>query len=311
MLQVVTGFTVIGAAILCGYVLGRKNLLGQHAGYVLSRLVFFLLSPALLFTVMAQADPRTLFSPLLAVSLLAAVVVALLGYLVPRYFWGAPKSEALMLAAASSQINSNNIGIPLSLYILGSTAYPAPVLLAQVLLFLPLLLTLLELLTRAPGQSIRKTVLHSLANPILLGSGLGIVVSLTGAQLPTLVGDPVQLLANAAIPVLLVNFGISLAERRSAAAIADRSMQRQNLLFAVFLKLLAMPLIAYLGGALIFRLDPQQLYIVTILAALPAAQNTFNYAQRYAVGFNLVRDVVALTTLGCVPVIAGLALLFG
>ena len=66
-----------------------------------------------------------------------------------------------------------------------------------------------------------------------------------------------------------------------------------------------------LQGCFVFGLDDTALYAVTVLAALPTAQNVFNYAQRYETGEILARDTVFITTLGCLPVLLGLALLLG
>ncbi|MFN8085605.1 MAG: hypothetical protein U0Q04_01115 [Microbacterium sp.] len=49
--------------------------------------------------------------------------------------------------------------------------------------------------------------------------------------------------------------------------------------------------------------------IVTVLAALPTAQNVFNYAQRFDVGETIARDTVFVTTLGCVPILLGITFL--
>jgi predicted permease len=48
---------------------------------------------------------------------------------------------------------------------------------------------------------------------------------------------------------------------------------------------------------------------VVILAALPSAQNVFNYSQRYGVATPLARDSVVLTTLVSLPILMGLAFL--
>ena len=56
MLESLTGFVVVGVAILVGWILGRVDLLGEHGRPVLARLTFFVLSPFLLFVVLAQAD---------------------------------------------------------------------------------------------------------------------------------------------------------------------------------------------------------------------------------------------------------------
>ena len=70
---------------------------------------------------------------------------------------------------AAGQVNSNNIGIPLSLYLLGSAAYPAPVILLQLLVFTPITMAIFEAVTtgqRRPFPILRRT----LTNPIVVGS---------------------------------------------------------------------------------------------------------------------------------------------
>ena len=75
MLDSLTGFVVVGVAILVGWVIARIDLLGPHARHVLGRLTFFVLSPFLLFVVLAQADVHMLFSALLPVSAIAGLQV--------------------------------------------------------------------------------------------------------------------------------------------------------------------------------------------------------------------------------------------
>ena len=147
MLESLTGFVVVGVAIVVGWILGRIDLLGEHARPVLARLTFFVLSPFLLFVVLAQADVRTLFSALLPVSAIAAVAIIAVYTLVARLVWKRSVGETVIGALSAGQVNSNNIGIPLSLYLLGSAAYPAPVILLQLLVFTPITMAILDAVT--------------------------------------------------------------------------------------------------------------------------------------------------------------------
>lgn len=149
MWESLTGFVVVGVAIVVGWIIGRIDLLGEHARPVLARLTFFVLSPFLLFVVLAQADVRTLFSALLPVSLIAAVAVIALHAVVARVIWRRSVGETVIGALSAGQVNSNNIGLPLSLYLLGSAAFPAPVILMQLLLFTPVTLAILDAATSA------------------------------------------------------------------------------------------------------------------------------------------------------------------
>ncbi|MDR6865804.1 putative permease [Microbacterium resistens] len=306
MLDTLTGFAVVGVAIAVGYIIGRIDLLGPHARHVLGRLIFFVLSPFLLFVVLAHADARMLFSSLLPVSAIAAVTVIAAYALIARLVWRRPVGETVIGALSAGQVNSNNIGIPLSLYLLGSAAYPAPVILMQLLVFTPISLALLDAIT-SDRVSLRRTLTRTATNPILIGSVLGTLVSVTGITVPAIVMDPAQLIADAAVPVLLISYGISLHGQR---VLGSRG-RRRDVLLATGLKLVAMPLIAWAVADLVFGLSPAEVLIVVVLAALPTAQNVFNYSQRYDVGESISRDTVFLTTLGCLPVLVLIMVLLG
>ncbi|MCE4025479.1 AEC family transporter [Microbacterium sp. Au-Mic1] len=306
MLATLTGFAVVGLAIFVGYVIGRIDLLGAHAREVLSRLTFFVLSPFLLFSVLAKADAHVLFSALLPVSAIAAAVVIGVYALISRVVWKRTVGETVIGALSSGQVNSNNIGIPLSLYLLGSAAYPAPVILMQLLVFTPISLTILDTVT-AGRTSVWRTVVRTATNPIILGSALGTLVSVLGIELPPIVIEPITLLANACVPVLLISYGISLHGQRVLGAAGHR----RDVLLASTLKLLVMPVLAWLLAQFVFGLSAHAVLIVVVLAALPTAQNVFNYSQRYGVGEATSRDTVFLTTIGCVPVLLGAVLLLG
>jgi malonate transporter and related proteins len=176
MVGVLTGFAIIGAIILAGYVVGRSGVLGEHGRFVLGRVAFYVLAPALLFTVLADADVHVLFSALLPVSLIAAASVGLVFALVARLVWRRRVSESIVGTLASGYVNANNIGIPVAVYVLGDPAYSAPVILLQLLLFAPLALTLLDIQDRG-AVSLRRILAQPFTNPIIIASVLGVVLA--------------------------------------------------------------------------------------------------------------------------------------
>ena len=301
---VLIGFAIIGFVILAGYIVGRTGVLGPTGQFVLGRASFFVFSPFLLFTVLSEADVGTLFSALLPVSLIAAVAAGLVFALVARLAWRRSLPETVIGVLASSYVNGNNIGIPVGVYVLGNAAYSAPVVLLQLLVFAPIALTILDLQQRG-RVSVREVLVQPLRNPILLGSALGVLVAVLRIKLPDAVLAPFELLAGASIPVVLLTFGMSLHGQRPLAA----GSARRDVVLASALKLAVMPLVAWLVGDFVFGLHGKPLFAVVVLAGLPAAQNVFNYAQRYERGEILARDVVLITTLLCVPVLVLVAAL--
>jgi len=59
----------------------------------------------------------------------------------------------------------------------------------------------------------------------------------------------------------------------------------------------------------VFGLHSQTLFAAVALAALPTAQNVYNFAARYERGMPLARDVVLLTTIFAVPALLIIAAL--
>lgn len=305
MLDALTGFVVVGVPIVVGYIVGRVDLLGQHVRPVLARLTFFVLSPFLLFVVLSHADVALLFSALLPVSAIAALTVTVIFGIVAKVFWRRGVGDIVIGALSAGQVNANNIGIPLSLYLLGSAAYSAPVVLLQIVTFTPVALAILDAGVRGK-VSVRRVLKGIVTNPLLIGSILGVLVAVAHIDLPPIVTAPIALIADACIPILLISYGISL----NGARVLSTRGRRRDILMASGLKLLVMPLVAWMTARL-FGLSPHETLVVTVLAALPTAQNIFNFSQHYKVGETISRDTVFVTTIGCVPIVLALTFVLG
>ena len=299
---VLVGFAIIGTIIAVGYVVARTEILGDDPRRALSRLVFFVLSPCLLFTVLADADVHTLFSRLLAVSAISAIFTCLVFVAIAMFVWRRATADAVVGAASSGYVNANNIGIPVAVYVLGDTAYSAPVILFQLLVLAPIALTVLDVSTNGRG-SIGRTLLQPFRNPLIIGSALGAIVAIAGLEIPDAVMEPFRIVGAAAVPLVLIGFGMSLHGQRPLAPGSGRG----DVVLATLLKLGVMPLVAWLLGSFVFHLDAEHLFAVVVLATLPTAQNIFVYAQRYGRGQVVARDTILITTVGAVPVLVLIA----
>lgn len=301
---VLIGFAIIAVVIVTGYLIARFGVIGPEAHQVLSRLAFFVLSPALLFTVLAEADLRSLFSVQLPVAAIAAVVPMAIFLVVALVLWRRKVPDATIGALASGYLNANNIGIPVAAYVVGDAAASAPVILLQLIVFAPIALTVLDV-TTSGRASLGRILTQPFRNPLIIGSVLGLVVALSGIELPAPVLAPFELVGAAAVPVILLNFGMSLRGRR----MLDTPGTRRDVVLAVVLKLVLMPLVAWAAARYLFGLEGHALFVAVVLAALPTAQNVFNYAVRYRRGEALARDAVLLSTLLSLPVIVLVAAL--
>lgn len=304
MLGVFAGFAVIAAVIAAGYLVGRLRLLGEHAPFVLSRLVFFVLTPCLLFSLLADADPAVLFSSRLAVSALAAITCFVLFTVVALLVFRRGAADTVIGALGSGYVNANNIGIPVAAYVLGDATYSAPVVLVQLLVFAPIALAILDAATSG-RVSVGRVLLQTIRNPLIIASALGTLIAVTGVELPELVFEPFRLIGAAAVPVVLIGFGMSLSRSR----ILEAGSGRRDVILASTLKLIVMPFAAFVLARFVFGMTGHELFAIVVLAALPSAQNVFNYAERYDRGVVIARDTVFITTVLCVPVLLVVALL--
>ncbi|MGE3192199.1 MAG: AEC family transporter [Microbacteriaceae bacterium] len=291
MAGVLIGFAIIAVVIAVGYLIGRFDILGQGADRVLARIVFFVLAPALLFTVLAEADVHQLFSQVLPISAAVATLNIVIYAVVALVIWRRAVPETVIGSLASGYVNGNNIGLPVSLYVLGDASSSAPVILLQLVVLAPIALTILDL-TTSGKVSVRRILLQPVRNPLIIGSALGLLVAVTGIELPDPVMAPFELVGAAAVPVVLLGFGMSLHGSRPLAP----GTERRDVVFASILKLALMPVAAWALGHFVFGLTGHLLFVVTVLAALPTAQNVFTYAQRYQRGVILARDAVLITT---------------
>lgn len=297
MTAALSGFLLIGVIVLAGWGLRRWAGLPENAETVLARVVWLVLNPCLLFTGVAGADLSALFSEPLLVSAAAALICFALHPLIAR-------RGGFVGSLAAGYVNANYIGIPIATYVLGDATLAIPIIMLQLLIITPVALTLLEL--AATGRtSVRATVTAPLRNPMIVATLLGAVVAGTGLRLPAVVLEPLVTIGQAAVPMVLIAFGMSLSGRRVLAPGPERGAT----IVAVLLKTVVMPLIAFLMS-ISLRLPQIEVYTVTVLAGLPTAQNVYLYGQRFDIGLILARDTIFLSTLVCVPVLLSVAFLF-
>ncbi|HLT83434.1 MAG TPA: AEC family transporter [Phototrophicaceae bacterium] len=304
MTGVLEGFAALAALIALGAVLAHVGFLTYASQTMLVRLAFWVASPALLLTVVADADVHAVFSANLVATTGAVAGALALYLLLSRVVARRPAPETVVAGLCSMYVNAGNLGLPVAAYVLGDAALVAPVILLQLVLLQPLALAVLDRTTAGRGMGVGRLALRTVRNPLMLGAVLGLVLALTGLQLPSVVRAPVDLLGGMAVPAMLLAYGVSLRLGPKPGA----GSPARELVLVVGLKLLVQPALAYLVGVAL-GLQDTALYAVAVLAALPTAQNVFVVASRYDRGVVLARDAIFLSTIGSVPVILAITAL--
>ena len=311
--DVLAGFTTLGLIIGLGSLLAHLKILDTASQRMLARLAFFVASPALMVTVLGRTEVSQLFSANLVASLGGVAVTAIVYLVLARFVWHRNASDTVIGTFSASYVNAGNLGLPIASYVLGNASLIAPMLLAQLMFLQPLGLAVLDstVVSDRPGQSRRQRVtgrlLQPFRNPLMLGSLAGLLLSVFDLRLPRVINDPLTLVGNMAVPAMLIAYGISLRLGPRPGA-GEPPVQIGTI---VGLKLVVQPVVAYLIGRYLVHLEGVDLLAVTVIAALPTAQNVFNHAVRYDRGVILARDSIFVSTLLSVPVLILIAGLLG
>ncbi len=102
MQGVFEGFATIGAVIALGVILAQLGVLDVPSQLMLSKLSFFVASPALMVTVLGRTDVSQLFSANLLASLGGVVVAAGVAIVLARLVWRRSSSAQSAWASATS-----------------------------------------------------------------------------------------------------------------------------------------------------------------------------------------------------------------
>lgn len=266
------------ALVLIGYAIGRSGRWPAAYSEAMSKFLFAVPLPALLFRLGADLSRLPAVDPRVLVAFFGGCLVLfaagrVVGWLVFRLD-GVQQS-----VFALGGIFSNNVflGIPLAQAALGAAAMPT---VGLVLVFNSLTLWTLatvsvewarhgELSLKGFGQTVRSVLTNPIVASILAGSAFG----LTGWRLPALIDAPLEMLAQPAVPLSLVVLGLGLAQYGVRAAWEQAAG-------ITLLKLVGQPLAVW-AMAWAVGLPPLETQAVVLLAALPVGINVYLMAREF------------------------------
>jgi predicted permease len=298
-----SGYLTIWSVIGLGWLVAHLHVLNEGHRRMLSRLAFTVGSPALLFSLVARADLSHLFSGTLVVSGLAIVLGALAYLIAARVLLGRGDLPGRVVGTLCSvYTNAGNLGLPVAAYVLGDMTWMAPIMLIQVGILQPTAMALLDLAAaRRDGRRLswQRYVSLPFRNPITVGTLAGLALNGLQVSLPDLVWQPIDMVGGLAVPAMLIAFGVSLR----LDPLPGRGPHARELALVTPIKVLLHPAIAFALGAGVFHLGLSDLLAVTVIAALPTAQNIYLISSRYHVRALLARDAIFISTIASIPVV--------
>jgi predicted permease len=274
---------VLPVFLLVGVGAAAGRLLRLEAASI-NRLSLYVVVPTLVFRSMAGLS----LADLPAARLVGAFALFLVSIATLAWFAGArlPTPSRRALTGTSMLGNAANMNLPVTLFALGPAGLDRALILYVV--------TAVTMYAVGPvlfggSPSVGRVVRTVASFPVLWAALIGLALSRTGTALPLPLERAVDLLADAAIPLMLLILGIQLVR-------AGRWRPSGRVWTAVALKLALAPLLAAgIGTAL--GLGGVDLAALTLLAAMPTAVNTVMLSLEFGGDARQVGDTVALGTL--------------
>lgn len=302
----------IFALIAVGYVAVMRGVFSTGDLRVLGRFVVNFALPALIFTAVSSRTISEVLNAGYLLGYLAGSLSALAaGYWWSRMVWKDTPIASTFQAMGMSCANSGFVGYPILMLVMPSVAPTALALnmIVENLIVLPLLLIMAERASgMAKGWGAVLPIARRLAtNPIILALLAGLCVSLLGIELPTVIMNPIKLIAASSAAISLIVIGGTLAglpiraiDKRAAGVVLG--------------KLGLMPVAVWLGlwaaEAAGFGVGNEDLRTAAILMAATPAMGVYPIlAQQYGQAERAAIAMLVMTVLSFFSISAFLLLL--
>ena len=294
----------IFAVIAIGFLAARFKLLAGEVGDALSKFVFVIAVPTLLFRTLATASFGDVNPFWLWLSYFAGVIVTwMLAATFVRSFMGADRRTGVIAGISASFANTVFVAIPAVQRAYGDPGLEPLFLIISV--HLPTMMIIATLLMERAAErdavaegrpmqkvtvlaTIRQVVINLGRNGIVIGILCGIAWRLTTITLPPEIDEVARLIGSTAAPVSLFAMGMSLT----------RYGLRGDLLSSVLVSLLSlivMPGIVYAIG--LQFLPPLWLKVAVLTAACPAGINSYLFAVYFKSNEKLAATTIVVSTL--------------
>lgn len=261
-----------------------------------STVSIYVLTPALVFSTFYEADLSQGYFVMICFSLLLLAALITVNKL---YSWlrGYSQSVESGMILSTAFMNSGNYGTPIVLFAFGEAGFAYAV---SFLVLQAVVLNFFGIYYAARSQAGVKLAFKSvLEMPPIYAAILALLMNVGEVPMPANLMSGIELLAPAAIPVVMVILGMQLAEIKMI------DLQWPKISYGVVVRMFLSPFLAFLIVQL-FTMDPLLQKVLILLAAMPSAATTTMYAVQYDAEPGLVSSITLVTTLVSIVTITAL-----
>jgi malate permease and related proteins len=285
-------FPVFGVFVV-GYLVQKKFQLDLKG---ISTISMYIMSPFLVFRTFYNTEFRADYAYMIMFSVVVCFGIIMIIHFI-AFFKKYTQAEKSGMILASAFMNSGNYGIPIILMLFGQEGVDYAIILMVNQSLLTSTVGIYFAAKGSPNGNGFKSAIESVFRmPMMYGAVLGTIFHMTHLPLSVSTLSVIDLVADAAIPTIMITLGMQLAN------LSVKHLEKRKVSLSLSLKLALSPIIAY-GITLLLPIDPLLKQVMIIIAAMPTAANTtmlalqFNTKPEFVASSTMIGTILSLVSL--------------
>jgi len=292
-MNIVSTIVPVFVIILLGLYAKRRGFFTPEFLDQANRLVYYIAIPAMIFSAIAKASLKTeVHASVILITFFALAAIAALSFVLARVL-NMPGPSQGSFIHSSFHGNLGYIAFAVAFYYLGNPGFVKTAIISGFVMILQNILAVVVLQFHSEKNQGRirlsDILKKTMANPVILSSLAGILVSFFSIPIPAILDRSLDILKGMALPMALLIIGASL----SFESLKPRLI---NVGIATFLKLILTPAIGFFLFRL-FSIQPEHYLPGLIVLASPTATLTYIMAKEIGGDPDFAVAVISICTL--------------
>ena len=281
------------AMMAVGFLIRKKNIIGKEANRVITDLVIDVVLPCNIFASFLDQDLTAGTGDYISIVLISLGIQTLSVLYGKFAFPKEAPDRRISLSYAMIASNAGFLGNAIAEGLYGATGMR----LNSLFLIPQRIMMWSEGLALYSGEKNRKATLRKVAtHPCVIACMLGLLVLVTGLQIPSFLASPIQSIGKANTPLTMIMIGLILGE------IKLKNLVDRTIVWFTLHRLVCMPLLVW-GICLLLPVSKIVKSLCVLMAAMPAGATTAMLAAKYNRNPHFATRLVTFTTLCSVPAI--------
>ncbi|MDF1506778.1 AEC family transporter [Robertmurraya sp. DFI.2.37] len=297
---------VINVIVPVLIILGAGYLFGKYVKVdysPISKFSMIVLSPALIFSFLIRSNlsPSSIFQVVVVILVFTIMIAA-----VTVFVMKITDNKEIINPALLSTVfpNTGNFGLPILLFAYGEEAFSIGVII--VVVNFVLMYSLGVYFASLEGESWAKGIRNILKLPTTYATLLAVLVLTLQIPVPDFIYDPIKLMGDAMVPVVLLILGIQLSRTNiQSESMSMKGRYSINIAFITGIRLIGGPVIT-LGILALFTVEPLTAKVLILQNAMPTAVLMTMIAEEYKAQSSLVANATFINTIASVISITAL-----